>query len=198
MVKLARVWRTVPPQRACRASYPAPYKTIPNANRLHLQMFTTACAGDSQNEVKHLEHVQAIITLNAVKRGDVQIYLISPSGTYIYVKLKNLTTLALGTRSTLLAKRVRDSSRVGFRDWAFMSTHYWSEQATGTWTLEVDNDGWDGTRLNRSISSNSNLLDAELLKWDLVLYGTTVSFSLSLLKNKLFIQTYKNTHFNDS
>ncbi|KAI6174897.1 Peptidase S8 S53 and Proprotein convertase domain containing protein [Aphelenchoides bicaudatus] len=139
---LARVWRTVPAQRACRASYPAPYKTIPNANRLHLQMFTTACAGDSQNEVKYLEHVQAIITLNALKRGDVQVYLISPSG----------------TRSTLLAKRVRDTSRTGFRDWAFMTTHCWGEQATGTWTLEVDNDGWD---------------DAELLKWDLVLYGTS-------------------------
>ncbi|KAI6227353.1 Proprotein convertase subtilisin/kexin type 6 [Aphelenchoides fujianensis] len=141
MVKLARVWRTVPSQRACRASYPAPYKTIPNANRLHLQMFTTACAGDTNNEVKYLEHVQAIITLNAMKRGDVQVYLTSPSG----------------TRSTLLAKRVRDTSRTGFRDWAFMSTHSWGEPATGTWTLEVDNDGWD---------------DAELLKWDLVLYGT--------------------------
>lgn len=80
MVKLARVWRSVPPQRACRASYPAPYKTIPNANRLHLQMFTTACAGDPQNEVKYLEHVQAIITLNALKRGDVQVYLTSPAG----------------------------------------------------------------------------------------------------------------------
>ncbi|KAI6179775.1 Proprotein convertase subtilisin/kexin type 6 [Aphelenchoides besseyi] len=141
MVKLARVWRTVPVQRACRASYPAAYKTIPNANRLHLQMFTTACAGDTSNEVKYLEHVQAIITLNVLKRGDVQVYLTSPSG----------------TRSTLLAKRVRDTSRTGFRDWAFMTTHCWGEPATGTWTLEVDNDGWD---------------DAELLKWDLVLYGT--------------------------
>ncbi|CAD5208442.1 unnamed protein product [Bursaphelenchus xylophilus] len=142
MVRLARQWRTVPPQRACRASYPAPYKTIPNANRLHLQMFTTACTGDPQNEIRQLEHVQAIITLNAPKRGDVQVYLISPAG----------------TRSTLLAKRVRDTSRTGFRDWAFMTTHCWGESATGTWSLEIDNDGWE---------------DAELLKWDLVFYGTS-------------------------
>lgn len=151
MVKLARVWRTVPSQRACRASYPAPYKTIPNANRLHLQMFTTACAGDSQNEVKYLEHVQAIITLNALKRGDIQVYLISPSGTYKCFEQLYYSQF-LGTRSTLLAKRVRDTSRTGFRDWAFMSTHYWSEQATGTWTLEVDNDGWDGKGFRRFIT----------------------------------------------
>lgn len=131
-------------------------------------MFTTSCAGDPQNEVKYLEHVQAIITLNALKRGDLQIYLTSPAGNVV----ENILVLisVLGTRSTLLAKRVRDNSRTGFRDWAFMTTHCkpqqsskymkfsaWGEQATGTWTLEVDNDGWD---------------DAELLKWDLVLYGT--------------------------
>lgn len=38
-----------------------------------------------------------------------------------------------------------------------MTTHSWGETAAGLWTLEVDNDGWD---------------DAELVKWDLVLYGT--------------------------
>lgn len=73
MVRLAQRWRNVPEQRACRASYPAPYKNIPNSNRLHLQMFTTACTGDPNNEIRHLEHVQAIITLNALKRGDLQV-----------------------------------------------------------------------------------------------------------------------------
>jgi hypothetical protein len=53
----------------------------------------------------------------------------------------------LGTRSTLLAKRSRDTSRTGFRDWAFMTTHNWGETAYGTWTLEIDNDGWDGKSL---------------------------------------------------
>jgi len=93
--------------------------------------------------VKYLEHVQAIVTLNAPKRGDIQIYLTSPKG----------------TRSTLLAKRARDTSRTGFRDWAFMTTHNWGEIAHGTWSLEIDNDGWD---------------EAELVKWDLVMYGTDV------------------------
>uniref|UniRef100_A0A914ELW8 P/Homo B domain-containing protein n=1 Tax=Acrobeloides nanus TaxID=290746 RepID=A0A914ELW8_9BILA len=141
MVKLAKVWQTVPEQRKCRTSYPAPYKTIPHGNRLHLQVYTDGCAGSPEHHVKYLEHVQAIVTLNAPKRGDIQIYLTSPKG----------------TRSTLLAKRSRDTSRTGFRDWAFMTTHNWGETAYGTWTLEIDNDGWD---------------DAELLKWELVMYGT--------------------------
>ncbi|KAI1728676.1 proprotein convertase p-domain-containing protein [Ditylenchus destructor] len=118
-------------------------QTIPHGNRLHLQIYTNGCAGDRNSQVKYLEHVQAIVTLSAPKRGDIQIYLTSPKG----------------TRSTLLAKRARDTSRTGFRDWAFMTTHNWGEPAYGTWSLEIDNDGWD---------------DAELLKWDLVMYGTDV------------------------
>ncbi|KAI1690494.1 proprotein convertase p-domain-containing protein [Ditylenchus destructor] len=109
-----------------------------------IRLWTARCRSDgSSSAVKYLEHVQAIVTLSALKRGDMQIYLTSPKG----------------TRSTLLAKRVRDTSRTGFRNWAFMTTHNWGEPAYGTWSLEIDNDGWD---------------DAELLKWDLVMYGTDV------------------------
>lgn len=141
MVRLAKVWRNVPKSKKCRAIYPNPYKTIPRGNRLHLQLYTDVCADKRDNHVKYLEHVQAIVTLSAPKRGDIQIYLTSPRG----------------TRSTLLAKRQRDTSRTGFKDWAFMTTHNWGESAYGTWSLEIDNDGLD---------------DAELLKWELVLYGT--------------------------
>ncbi|KAF7638786.1 hypothetical protein Mgra_00001867 [Meloidogyne graminicola] len=143
MVRLARVWKNVPKSKKCRALYPNPYKTIPSGNRLHLQLYTDVCGDKRDNHVKYLEHVQAIVTLSASKRGDIQIYLTSPRG----------------TRSTLLAKRQRDTSRTGFKDWAFMTTHNWGESAYGTWSLEIDNDGTD---------------DAELLKWELVLYGTDV------------------------
>ncbi|KAL3112240.1 hypothetical protein niasHT_017013 [Heterodera trifolii] len=143
MVRLAKVWHNVPKQRKCRATYPNPYKTIPNGNRLHLQVYTDGCADRREQQVKYLEHVQAIVTLSAPRRGDIQIYLTSPRG----------------TRSTLLAKRQRDTSRTGFKEWAFMTTHNWGESAYGTWSLEIDNDGSD---------------DAELLKWELVLHGTDV------------------------
>ncbi|CAG9537960.1 unnamed protein product [Cercopithifilaria johnstoni] len=146
MVRLASNWTTVPEQRKCIVFYPARYKTVPHGNRLQLQLYTDGCASYPHNKVGYLEHVQAIITLTAPKRGDIQIYLTSPSG----------------TRSTLLAKRARDTSRTGFREWAFMTTHNWGEMAVGLWILEINNDGWD---------------DAELIRWDLVLYGTAVEVS---------------------
>ncbi|CAB3408784.1 unnamed protein product [Caenorhabditis bovis] len=142
MVKLAKVWKRVDVQHRCRQFYPSRYKTIPHGNRLQLQLYSDGCYGVGEDStVNYVEHVQAIITLKAPKRGDLQIYLTSPSG----------------TKSTLLTKRTRDNSRSGFTDWAFMTTHNWGEQAAGLWVLEIDNDGWD---------------DAELVKWELVLYGT--------------------------
>uniref|UniRef100_A0A914XFY2 P/Homo B domain-containing protein n=1 Tax=Plectus sambesii TaxID=2011161 RepID=A0A914XFY2_9BILA len=127
MVLLARNWTNVPAQKVCRVSYPGRYKTIPHGSRLQLQLYSDGCAKDDERKVVYLEHVQALITLTAPKRGDIQIYLTSPSG----------------TRSTLLAKRARDTSRTGFREWAFMTTHNWGESGAGLWTLEIDNDGWD-------------------------------------------------------
>ena len=59
---------------------------------------------DSGN-VKFLEHVQCHVTLGASRRGDVVIYLVSPSG----------------TRSNLVARRPKDYSRAGFNDWPFLS-----------------------------------------------------------------------------
>jgi subtilisin-like proprotein convertase family protein len=73
----------------------------------------------------YLEHVQAVATLAASRRGQVKISLISPSG----------------TKSILLEKRNRDSSADGFDDWAFMTTHNWGEMSYGTWELEVSNTG---------------------------------------------------------
>ncbi|GMR53523.1 hypothetical protein PMAYCL1PPCAC_23718, partial [Pristionchus mayeri] len=141
MVLAAKSWVTVPEQHRCAQYYPSRFKSIPHGNRLQLQLYTDGCETSPEHAVTYVEHVQAIVTLKAPKRGDVQIYLTSPSG----------------TRSTLLTKRARDTSRTGFVEWAFMSTHSWGELASGLWILDIDNDGWD---------------DAELIKWDLVIYGT--------------------------
>lgn len=59
------------------------FRTIPHGNRLHLQLFTDGCVGSRDSNVRYLEHVQAIVTLNAPKRGDIQIYLTSPQGNFI-------------------------------------------------------------------------------------------------------------------
>lgn len=79
------------------------------------------------------------------KRGDLRIYLQSPSG----------------TRSTLLDVRPQDFSSSGFIDWPFMSVHFWGENPSGTWYLEVHNDAY-----------SKWASEAKFFKWSLVLFGT--------------------------
>ena len=90
--------------------------------KLQVRIESNGC-DRTKNHVAYLEHVQAKVTITSSRRGDMQIYLISPQG----------------TRSTLLARRVRDNSGEGFNDWAFMTTHSWGETSKGRWTLEVEN-----------------------------------------------------------
>lgn len=88
-------------------------------------MPSSGCQGSSypNEKVRYLEHVQIIITLTAQRRGDLEIYLTSPSG----------------TRSVMLARRPRDDSSDGFNNWTFMTTHCWGENPVGTWKLEIKN-----------------------------------------------------------
>lgn len=64
----------------CEIRFKTYSRTIPHGNRLQLQLYTDGCASSAHEKVVFLEHVQAIINLSAPKRGDIQIYLISPSG----------------------------------------------------------------------------------------------------------------------
>ncbi|XP_063432737.1 furin-like protease kpc-1 isoform X2 [Mytilus trossulus] len=122
MVRLARNWTKVPPQHICEIRSRDVDKPIPMNGKITVYLDTDGCEG-VLDHVKYLEHVQARITLTASRRGEIQIFLISP----------------MGTRSTLLARRAHDNSREGFNNWAFMTTHSWGETAKGTWILEIEN-----------------------------------------------------------
>ncbi|XP_052098135.1 furin-like protease kpc-1 isoform X3 [Mytilus californianus] len=142
MVRLARNWTKVPPQHICEIRSRDVDKPIPMNGKITVYLDTDGCEG-VLDHVKYLEHVQARITLTASRRGEIQIFLISP----------------MGTRSTLLARRAHDNSREGFNNWAFMTTHSWGETAKGTWILEIENGA-------------SSFRGAKLKDWVLVLYGT--------------------------
>ncbi|CAH1637274.1 unnamed protein product [Spodoptera littoralis] len=120
MVRLAKSWRTVPPQRRCELAAPRPQRPVPPRSSVTLQLDVGACPG-----VNYLEHVQARVSLSAARRGDLRIVLTSPAGTKV----------------TLLAPRPHDSSRTGFSSWPFMSVHMWGESPLGPWRLEVTNEG---------------------------------------------------------
>lgn len=93
---------------------------MPARSSVTIQLSVKEC-----NSVNFLEHVQAKISLSANRRGDVKIYLTSPSG----------------TKSTLLASRFNDNSHAGFHVWPFMTVHMWGERPFGTWQLTIHNEG---------------------------------------------------------
>ena len=87
-------------------------------------MTIDGCVG-SNNEIRFLEHVHATISLHYSRRGDLQITLVSPSG----------------TRSTLLSPRKNDYEDQKLRDWPFMSVFFWGENPEGEWRLMIENSG---------------------------------------------------------
>ena len=80
MVALAKQWRSVPARFHCEAGgYTGPAR-IPMDKSLFLTIETDACFG-TETEVNYLEHVQAVITMNTTRRGNVQMFMRSPMGT---------------------------------------------------------------------------------------------------------------------
>uniref|UniRef100_A0A8B9MEN2 Neuroendocrine convertase 2 n=1 Tax=Accipiter nisus TaxID=211598 RepID=A0A8B9MEN2_9AVES len=143
MVKMAKDWKTVPERFHCvGGSIQEPEKILPSG-KLVLTLTTDACEG-KENFVRYLEHVQAVITVNSTRRGDLNINMTSP----------------MGTKSILLSRRPRDDdSKVGFDKWPFMTTHTWGEDPRGTWALEI---GFVGSLPQRGV----------LKEWTLMLHGT--------------------------
>ncbi|XP_016346342.1 proprotein convertase subtilisin/kexin type 6-like [Sinocyclocheilus anshuiensis] len=115
--------------------------------KLNASISSSGCSDQPDQQVVFLEHVVVRVLIVHPRRGDLEIGLVSPSG----------------TRSQLLAQRLFDNSNEGFRNWEFMTVHCWGERAEGTWTLEISD-------------SPSQLRNPEVLgklkEWTLILHGT--------------------------
>ncbi|CAO2614312.1 Proprotein convertase subtilisin/kexin type 6 [Lemmus lemmus] len=122
-------------------------KSIPIVQVLRTTALTNACAEHSDQRVIYLEHVVVRISVSHPRRGDLQIHLISPSG----------------TKSQLLAKRLLDFSNEGFTNWEFMTVHCWGEKAEGEWTLEIQD-------IPSQVRNPEK--QGKLKEWSLILYGT--------------------------
>uniref|UniRef100_A0A8B9LZ52 Proprotein convertase subtilisin/kexin type 6 n=1 Tax=Astyanax mexicanus TaxID=7994 RepID=A0A8B9LZ52_ASTMX len=121
MVLEAKKWRSVPSQHTCIKMADRRTRYIRPDQKLNASISSTGCRDQPEEQVVYLEHVVVRVLINHPRRGDLEISLISPSG----------------TRSQLLAKRLFDNSNEGFRNWEFMTVHCWGEKAEGTWTLEI-------------------------------------------------------------
>jgi len=120
MVRMAQKWKSVGTQVSSAVKAAIGPVSIPAMSSRSAKMEVT-----DHGDVNFLEHVQAHVTLDSSRRGDLAIYLTSPQG----------------TKSQLLARRPHDSSRAGFHDWPFLTVFCWGENPAGTWELEVQNDG---------------------------------------------------------
>uniref|UniRef100_A0A670J3W3 SPC3 n=1 Tax=Podarcis muralis TaxID=64176 RepID=A0A670J3W3_PODMU len=143
MVIEAEKWTTVPPQHVCTFVDTSAYNGVRSIYK------ATGCADNANHHVIYLEHVVVRITVTHPRRGDLAIYLTSPSG----------------TKSQLLANRLFDHSMEGFKSWEFMTTHCWGEKAAGDWILEI----YDTPSQLRNVKT-----PGKLKEWSLVLYGTSV------------------------
>ncbi|XP_032146778.1 proprotein convertase subtilisin/kexin type 5 isoform X1 [Sapajus apella] len=149
MVMEAEKWTTVPRQHVCVESTDRQIKTIRPNSAVRSIYKASGCSDNPNRHVNYLEHVVVRITITHPRRGDLAIYLTSPSG----------------TRSQLLANRLFDHSMEGFKNWEFMTIHCWGERAAGDWVLEV----YDTPSQLRNFKT-----PGKLKEWSLVLYGTSV------------------------
>ncbi|XP_034381952.1 proprotein convertase subtilisin/kexin type 6 [Cyclopterus lumpus] len=148
LVLEALTWRTVPPQHTCSRMLVRRTRYIHAGQSMNSSVTTSGCSEEPDQHVDHLEHVVVKVLIVHPRRGDMEINLISPSG----------------TRSQLLAKRLFDSSNEGFRNWEFMTVHFWGERAEGIWTLEIVD--LPSKQRNPEVLGN-------LKEWTLILYGTS-------------------------
>ncbi|RXM36986.1 Proprotein convertase subtilisin/kexin type 5 [Acipenser ruthenus] len=81
MVQEAERWKAVPTQHICVESADRQIRTIRPENVVRSVYKAPGCADNSNHHVIYLEHVVVRITITHHRRGDLSIYLTSPSGT---------------------------------------------------------------------------------------------------------------------
>ncbi|NXJ72308.1 PCSK4 convertase, partial [Rostratula benghalensis] len=123
LVEMAKAWTGTQPQQKCSVKgLHTPRRKIGSKLTISTEVFS--CSGGTK-PIRSLEHVQVQLSLSYSRRGDLVIALTSP----------------MGTTSTLVTVRPFDTSQQGYKDWTFMSTHFWDENPNGTWTLHLENKG---------------------------------------------------------
>ncbi|XP_070619575.1 proprotein convertase subtilisin/kexin type 6 [Erythrolamprus reginae] len=148
LVVEAKRWKTVPAQHICVGTSNKKPWFFPANKTIRTMTLTSACVDNPEHHVVYLEHVVVRISIVHPRRGDLQIYLTSPSG----------------TKSQLLARRQHDDSNEGFKHWDFMTVHCWGERAAGEWTLEIQ---------DKPYHVRNPDVQGKLKEWSLILYGTS-------------------------
>ncbi len=114
-VTVAQSWTNVSAQLSHVAAMVSPNVTIPDNNTTGVSSTVSV----TSPSFSALEHVEVLINISHTSRGQLQVELVSPSGTV----------------SRLMANRPDTGDN--FTNWLFMSVQFWDENPAGTWTLRV-------------------------------------------------------------
>lgn len=144
MVKYSGLWRTVPRQIKCEIPQPRANRRIWSSTDTELDLTVSEDNCGGENNINYLEHVIVIIQARFSRRGYLEGYLTSPSGTV----------------SQILQYRPYDVIATDFNNWPILSLHFWGENPQGTWKLKLRN------------HFPRNAFSGTLYNWTLVLHGT--------------------------
>ena len=130
---LAATWNNVAPERSVPPITHTVNTAIPdnNANGVVDEIRIGSSYGDFT-----IEHIEVDFTATHPNRGDLEVFLTSPSGTV----------------SRLATSRPLDTDS-DFTGWRFQSVRHWGESAAGDWTLQV----MDGAAQNQGTWVNWTL-----------------------------------------
>ncbi|NXY26696.1 PCSK4 convertase, partial [Atrichornis clamosus] len=146
LVQVATAWAGTRPQERCSV------QAVQVPRRIGSKLTVSTDVSSCSQSIRSLEHVQVQLSLSYSRRGDLVVALRSP----------------MGTTSTLVTVRPYDTSQEGYKDWTFMSTHFWDENPKGIWTLRLENRG-DARNTGGSLSL---LSPGQLTSFTLHLHGT--------------------------
>ncbi|CAF3407738.1 unnamed protein product [Rotaria socialis] len=127
MTWYASGWKNVPPMSSCESVASVPKRIIRGHSDQIFSLNLMECKidVDPKREVNYIEQVQVFVTLLTDRRGEIEIYLYSPSN----------------TKTQLLPRRDHDQSNKGFQDWPFLTVQLWGEAPHGQWKLQIVNSG---------------------------------------------------------
>ncbi|CAF0847835.1 unnamed protein product [Rotaria sp. Silwood1] len=133
MTWYASGWKNVPPMSTCESMTYNPKKTIKSKSNETFSVDLKECknSGNIKSQVNYIEQVQVFVNLSTTNRGEIEIYLYSPSN----------------TKTTILPRRANDHSDQGFSNWAFLTVQLWFEDPHGLWKLQICNTGGGSAEL---------------------------------------------------
>ncbi|XP_076135534.1 neuroendocrine convertase 1-like [Alosa pseudoharengus] len=154
MVQQALLLQSALPQRQCSYDMTLdPVRLLPSGGEVSVVIQSEACSG-ATNQINTLEHVQVMVSVSSVCRGDLSVVITSPSSTH----------------SLLLGSRPSDASEAGLVNWTMMSVQFWGEPARGDWTLRVMDNRGAVKQCGRRMDSKETA--GVLISVGLRLYGT--------------------------